>query len=278
MKKTNQGFRVLIAVVFANLSACGYIKSWFPDKEKDYQYTTEIAPLAVPPGLTDNPAFKTAKTSSEADRTENNNQITEESTREEIKPPEEGQIESAIETPETTAPSAGAQEVQPADGESEEKSPALDQTVEETSSEADSTAAEQPEKKQSQEDAIPVELIIYDDGETRLRIAADRTQAWHMVGKALMRNSIEVTERNQEEGAYRVVFEPDEKPVEDGSLWDEAVFLFKGFQSKGKPFLLKIIENNQQSDVAVLDDNGKPASDKAALRMLKLIHQTLKAE
>ena len=56
--------RILIAFVFASLSACGYIKSLFPDKEKDYQYTTEIAPLKIPPGLTDNPVFQQAASSS----------------------------------------------------------------------------------------------------------------------------------------------------------------------------------------------------------------------
>lgn len=280
--------RILIAVVFTNLSSCGYIKSLFPDKEKDYQYTTEIAPLDIPPGMTDNPAFTTSSgpsnVNSEAGSTEKNNQVIEETAKEDIKTPEEDQNESdsiaSSVTSEESIPTVTDQENHPLKNESERKLTASDQTVEEadSSSEADSSTAGQPAEKQSQNNAIPVELIIYNDGETRLRIAADKTQAWHLVGKALIRNSIEVTERNQEEGAYHVVFEPDEEPVEDGSLWDEAVFLFKGFQSKGKLFLLKIIENNQQSDVAVLDENGKPASDKAALRMLKLIHQTLKAD
>jgi len=32
----------------AGLSACSTIKSWFPDKERDYQYTAEIPELIVP--------------------------------------------------------------------------------------------------------------------------------------------------------------------------------------------------------------------------------------
>lgn len=45
---------ILTATVLASLSACTYIKSLFPDKEKDYQYTTEIAPLILPEDLKSN--------------------------------------------------------------------------------------------------------------------------------------------------------------------------------------------------------------------------------
>lgn len=41
---------VLIALSLS-LSACSTIKSMFPDKEKDYQYTGEIAPLVLPADL-----------------------------------------------------------------------------------------------------------------------------------------------------------------------------------------------------------------------------------
>ena len=45
---------ILSAIVLTSLSACTYIKSLFPDKEKDYQYTTEIAPLILPDDLKSN--------------------------------------------------------------------------------------------------------------------------------------------------------------------------------------------------------------------------------
>ena len=37
--------------VMMGLSACSTIKSWFPDKERDYQFTTEIPELIVPEDL-----------------------------------------------------------------------------------------------------------------------------------------------------------------------------------------------------------------------------------
>ena len=41
----------MAALVLLNVSACTYVKSLFPDKEKDYQYTTEIPPLIIPEDL-----------------------------------------------------------------------------------------------------------------------------------------------------------------------------------------------------------------------------------
>ncbi|GAB6141691.1 hypothetical protein JCM14076_24200 [Methylosoma difficile] len=45
---------LLVAALIGNLSACGYIRSLFPNKEKDYQYTVEIPPLVYPKDLAKN--------------------------------------------------------------------------------------------------------------------------------------------------------------------------------------------------------------------------------
>lgn len=39
------------SLVLCGLSACSTIKSWFPDKERDYQFTSEIPELIVPDDL-----------------------------------------------------------------------------------------------------------------------------------------------------------------------------------------------------------------------------------
>jgi len=53
MKEKIGSFFIFATVLF-NLSACSYVKSLFPDKEKDYQYTTEIPPLILPDDLKKN--------------------------------------------------------------------------------------------------------------------------------------------------------------------------------------------------------------------------------
>jgi len=42
---------VIAFFVASGLCGCSTIQSWFPDKEKDYQFTSELAPLVIPPDL-----------------------------------------------------------------------------------------------------------------------------------------------------------------------------------------------------------------------------------
>lgn len=42
---------LLLILLSGCLGACSTIKSWFPDKEKDYQFRSEIAPLIIPDDL-----------------------------------------------------------------------------------------------------------------------------------------------------------------------------------------------------------------------------------
>lgn len=50
MKISLYGRVVLVSALLVNAS-CSTIKSWFPDKERDYQFTTEIPELVVPDDL-----------------------------------------------------------------------------------------------------------------------------------------------------------------------------------------------------------------------------------
>ncbi len=52
--KVKIGSLFMMATLLLTLSACSYVKSLFPDKEKDYQYTTEIPPLILPNDLKNN--------------------------------------------------------------------------------------------------------------------------------------------------------------------------------------------------------------------------------
>jgi uncharacterized lipoprotein len=41
-----------LGVLLATTSGCSYIAGWFPDKQKQYRYHSEIPPLEIPPDLT----------------------------------------------------------------------------------------------------------------------------------------------------------------------------------------------------------------------------------
>ena len=237
---------LLISVAaLSELTACSYIKSLFPDKEKDYQYTTEIPPLTLPADL-NNTLIPGAHPKAPAPSL--GLDVT-------AMPP------VAVNTPEEAITAASA----------------LDKTavpVEKASPAAASPGSE----AEVQDTAIIVERVRLDGGNNLLRMNVDFGRAWRTVSKALSRKAIEVTERNQETKIITVQYDPDEQKVEDGSYWDEMVFLFKGIQNNEKTYLLKFEENNQQTDIVVVDEDQKPLSDEASSKLLTLVEETIKAD
>ncbi|TAN70911.1 MAG: outer membrane protein assembly factor BamC [Methylobacter sp.] len=210
-------FRSLIIVAaLVNVSACSTIKNLFPDKEKDYQFTTEIPPLVLPPDLVGDSIAK---------------------------------VPAAAATP-----------------------------VAETAETAETTEAVAPTAPAIDRKLIQVELLDADQGSKRLHISAPSTIAWRMVGKALSRKSIEVTNRNQDEGLFHVQYDPNKQDVEDGSFWDEITFVIKGFEVTEQEYVLKLVENNRQTDVIIMDKEQKPVTDEASLSLLTLLHNTIKAD
>jgi outer membrane protein assembly factor BamC len=279
---------VFLAVAAVNLSACSYIQSLFPDKEKDYQYTTEIAPLVVPPRLSDNPLFKKPETSADADASSET--TAEASVNMELKTDNfqnsefEAPADSRAGSGSAREPEPNASELAPSETKSQMTEPVPSEyeagAEEPVPSESDvSTEAAAPVDRESAKNGEkPVEFVVYDDGESRLRIAAGKVTAWNKVGKALSRNSLEVIERNQEEGLFIVNYDPDEQPYEDDSYWDEFVFLFSGVEGKDRKYWLKLIENNQRTELAILNGEREPVANEAALRLLKLIQKTINAD
>jgi outer membrane protein assembly factor BamC len=202
---------LFIVAVLINISACSTIKTWFPDKGKDYQFTTEIPALILPADLAG----------------------------------------ESIEKASVKAETHAAPVI--------ETAPSIDRK------------------------SIQLELINADQGTKRLRIGASTAISWRMVGKALSRKSIEVTDRNQEQVIFHVQYDPNKQPVEDDSIWDEITFFIKGFGITEQEYVVKIVQNNlpenkQQSDVIILDKEQKLATDETSLKLLMLLHDTIKAD
>jgi outer membrane protein assembly factor BamC len=212
----NVKIRLLISVaILLNLSACSVIKSYFPDKEKDYQFTTEIPDLIVPPDLAPN---------------------------------------SPAKAPAIAAPVAQAVEAPPVTHKIDTV-PDVDRKL------------------------IQVELVAAEEGTRRLHISAPESMAWRLVSKALSRKFLEVTDHNQEKALFHVLYDSNkQKPVDDDSFLGEVGFLFKGFVSGEREYILKLIENNAQTDVIILDKEEKPVADEASLSLLTLLHDTIKAD
>ena len=236
---------LLISVAaLSELTACSYVKSLFPDKEKDYQYTTEIPPLMLPADL-NNTRIPGAHPMASAPSVGADAAV----------------LPVVVNTPEGAVTAASALD-----------KPAVPV---ETASPAAASPGSQAEV---QDTAIIVERVRLDGGNNLLRMNVDFGRAWRTVSKALSRKAIEVTERNQETRIITVLYDPNEQKVEDESYWDEMVFLFKGIQSNEKAYLLKFEENNQQTDIVVVDEDQKPLSDEASSKLLTLVEETIKAD
>ena len=174
--KIKIGSLLITATVLINLSACSYVKSLFPDKEKDYQYTTEIPPLILPADLKKTQIPGVPKSASSAPLL----RLLMPLCRRLL-------LMLLLRKPVSAAPAIN---------ESVVTSPAPAEQA---------THATAPESEPVVPDtAITVERVKFDAGENRLRINVPFTRAWRIVGKALSRKSIEVTERNQEAGLITV--------------------------------------------------------------------------
>jgi len=240
--KTKTISLLISAAALSALSACSYVKSLFPDKEKDYQYTTEIPPLIMPDDLKKGYLPEVIRSAPST-------------------PPASANIADA--TAPATAVNTLAEETKSAATAANE-------------SPAPSTATESEPVVANT--AITVEHIKLKDGENRLRLNVPFTKAWRMINKALSRKSIEVTARNQEAKLITVQYDPDEQKTEDGTYWDEIKFMFTGFQGNDKTYLLKLEENNQQIDISVVDEEQKVLSDDDSVKLLTVLEETMKAD
>lgn len=243
------------------LSACSTIKQWFPDKEKDYQFTTEIPELVLPPDL-QNPQTPSLPMAAPAP----------------IEPaqaiaPSGDEIETVVE-PENPAPDINPAETTMITG--------AEQAAPDTAAPDDSVATASPEeavKTSSGSASVSYQVdIISVDGQNGLRIHTSFANAWRAVDKALSRKAIEVNARDQDNKQFIVRYDPDEHDVQDSSFWDEVDFFFYGLKGKEKAYILKLTESGQWSDLLVFDEESQPASDVGAVKLIKLLEETIKSD
>ena len=248
--KTAMMTRLMVAAaVLSALSACSYVKSLFPDKEKDYQYTTEIPPMILPADL--KPDYVPELPASAPPAAEANN----------TEPPASAeQAVSAARLPEpaVSAPTAN----KPA-------------TATPSGAAKDEGFESEPELPN---EAVTIERVKFDNGENRLRINVPFIRAWRITGKALSRKFIEVTARDQDAGLFTVQYEPDELAEQEPSYWDELTSIFSETHGNEKTYLIKLEKNSRQTDMVVVDKDLVPLSDAASFKLLTVLQETIKAD
>ena len=231
---------VISITALSGLTACSTVKEAFPDKGKDYQFSTELAPLTIPDDLAKGMPAPSSKPASSQ---------TEEKTEEQAEPKPR----------ETTV--AG-------------------ETV--TQSEETRAIDEAPEGSLPSEQAlidpktVTVELLQSSNNITYLRMNTPFLYTWRAVSKGLSRRAIEVSERNQAEKTFVVQYDPNEQSISDGSYEDEINFILHGLSANDKEYRLKLVESSGHTDVVILNEEQKPISDEASLKLLGVLQKSIK--
>ncbi|MDT4331827.1 outer membrane protein assembly factor BamC [Methylomonas sp. MED-D] len=250
MRAIRLGRWLLLAGVLSAVGGCGYVKSLFPDKERDYQFTTEIPELVVPDDLKN----KTFPTRAPA------------ATRTDTPAPVAATASVPVETAETSS-SAAAEPAAAKPREPAAKPEVAKAPVEPAPgvSPAES-AGERPQRQTS-------------DGVSSLEIDQSIIQAWWLVSKSLSRQKLEIVERNMDKGYFFVKYDPNAIKPEDGSILDEFNFMFGDDPSQELEYRISLQAlSADATEVTVQDSEGRSLSNAAATSLLRLITDGIKQD
>ncbi len=121
-----------------------------------------------------------------------------------------------------------------------------------------------------------VELVEYAGGAPRLRLEQSALSAWRYVGKALSRNSIEIIRRDESQLLYEVQYQAGAQNIEDGSLWDEVLFLFGDDPAQEQQYRIRLQERTPTlTEIMVVDENDAPHKHSDSRQLLNLIQTEL---
>ncbi|MDT8403297.1 outer membrane protein assembly factor BamC [Sulfuriflexus sp.] len=120
------------------------------------------------------------------------------------------------------------------------------------------------------------------DGAASLTVKDDFARAWRRTGLALDRVGFTVEDRDRSRGLYYVRYiDPlkDSNAKKEKGLLDKLTFnIFSGdddVQDKST-YLVRLQEQDQQTQVVILNDKGESEKSGTALRILTLLHEQLK--
>jgi outer membrane protein assembly factor BamC len=239
MKPSARRNTLMLLSASAFLNGCSTVSDWFPDKQKQYQYSTEIPALEIPPDLT-------ASTIEGA-------------TRSRRRP---------VPTPEKSAPE-----------ESAAKEPDAVEIGEapENEEQAAETQTETPRPVTRPKSTAESTLAQSSDNVPLIEIEAPFEIAWNDVAKALGRLELEVSDRNRSDKVYFVYYGGDNKPYEDGGFFGDVVEMFEGREEPAKEYRVKLEDRGQATLVYILDSENKPQTAGPGFELLTRLHETLKS-
>ncbi|MDD5228603.1 MAG: outer membrane protein assembly factor BamC [Methylococcales bacterium] len=228
----------ILLVVACSLNGCSTLQSWFPDKEKDYQFTTELPPLIIPPDLVQKPTLPVRAVPVEpviAKAIEPN--MPKKSVTKTMAPA----IESVPESKQINRPTLADPEIELSRNEiqvslTHENTPTLNLNV-------PSVRAWRIVGKALSRSNIEVTSRNQDGGQIHIQIAD--TQPKEEIEK---------------------------------SLWDNTVSVFNPFSTTEQSYVLQFHEANARTTVTVLNPELQPLTDGADNKVLMILFNAIKSD
>jgi outer membrane protein assembly factor BamC len=231
---------VLVAVLVTSLSACSYVASLFPDKQKQYRYSSEIPDLEIPPDLTSST----------------------------IEGARQAKKETAVED------EAGSTYAGRASGE-EEAGASGSGRGEDGETPPESSSASATEKPAKSSSAPGTTLAQGTDDVPLIEIDEPFAEAWNDTGRALGRLELEVSDQNRSDGVFYVYYGGDVKKYKDRGLLGDLVELFTGNDDQSQEFRIKLEEKGSFTNISVLDQSGKAVSEGLGFDLLQRLNEKL---
>lgn len=168
-----------------------------------------------------------------------------------------------------------AEDVNPVDADAIDNSFVGENATDENSTKVE--LYENSEEKDSKGNVL-LDLGSHSDGTALIKLGDSIAKSWRIVGKALSHQSIEITDRDELTKVYFVQYDSEFEKVEDGSLWDEILFIFGSDPANEQQFGVKLIDNGKDTEIIILDSENKTVSKGAGLKLLHLLHDTIKED
>ncbi len=221
-----------IVCVVISTNGCSTLQSWFPDKEKDYQFTTELPPLVIPTDLVQKISVPAKK----------------------ITPTAANSVEAI--TPKKLAAKK------------------IESVIEKIAAVENRSTLTDAETELNRNE---IQVSLTHENAPTLNLNVPLVRAWRIVGKALSRSGIEVTNRNQDSGQIYIQF-IDAKQQPEKSLWDNTISVFNPFAENEQSYILQFHEANLKTSVTVLTPELQTLTDGLDNKILLILFDAIKAD
>jgi uncharacterized lipoprotein len=122
-----------------------------------------------------------------------------------------------------------------------------------------------------------IQVSLTHENAPTLNLNVPLVRAWRIVGKALSRSGIEVTNRGQDSGQIYIQF-VEAKQQPEKSLWDNTISVFNPFSENEQSYILQFHEANLKTSVTVLTPELQTITDGLDNKILLILFDAIKTD